>query len=430
MDGNDRSGRAAGGDAIDHEPTARAFAAISTTGTTRGICVHSIPNISPPSIAAIWPATSSLSPMPAGSGRVRRSPTSAVSPASQTRSSSCAKRPADCATSQRTQTVTWRQLDEALTVLAANLRRTLVDGDGHRETSRRRSRSQAEILADIARALASERSDDTGADMLFWAEATRRAIESHRRDLEGSAETAASSAARLSALEERARATALAMEFGFLLDHDRKLLSIGYLVAEGTLDPSCYDLLASEARLASFMAIAKGDVPARHWFRLGRAVTPISHGAALISWSGSMFEYLMPSLVMRAPEGSLVEADEPADRAAPDRLRCRARGALGRFGIRVQRPRSRVHLSVFEFRRARPRAEARARRERRRCALCDRAREHGRSAALQRATSIGSPQPVRAAATASTRLWTTRRAACRKARAWLSCEPSWRTIRE
>ena len=77
--------------------------------------------------------------------------------------------------------------------------------------------------------------------------------------------------------------------------------------ADGTLDPSCYDLLASEARLASFIAIAKGDVPARHWFQLGRAVTPIAHGAALISWSGSMFEYLMPSLVMRAPAGSLLE---------------------------------------------------------------------------------------------------------------------------
>ena len=100
---------------------------------------------------------------------------------------------------------------------------------------------------------------------------------------------------------------ALAMEFGFLLDPDRKLLSIGYLVPEGALDPSCYDLLASEARLASFIAIAKGDVPARHWFRLGRAVTPVAHGAALISWSGSMFEYLMPSLVMRAPAGSLLE---------------------------------------------------------------------------------------------------------------------------
>ena len=98
-----------------------------------------------------------------------------------------------------------------------------------------------------------------------------------------------------------------AMEFGFLLDHTRQLLSLGYRVDEGALDPNCYDLLASEARLASFVAIAKGDVPARHWFRLGRALTPVDRGSALISWSGSMFEYLMPSLVMRAPAGSVLE---------------------------------------------------------------------------------------------------------------------------
>src|SRR6266404_5021186 len=97
------------------------------------------------------------------------------------------------------------------------------------------------------------------------------------------------------------------MEFDFLLDADRRLLSIGYLLAEDRLDPSCYDLLASEARLASFVAIAKGEIPARHWFRLGREVTPVGRGAALVSWSGSMFEYLMPSLVMRAPAGSLLE---------------------------------------------------------------------------------------------------------------------------
>jgi cyclic beta-1,2-glucan synthetase len=207
---------------------------------------------------------------------------------------------------RRTQTVTWRQLDEALAVLAANLRRTLLDGE---EIAKRLSTLavDAETLADIARALANERADGTGTDMLFWAEAILRAIESHRRDLDRSTKAAASLAARLSSLEEAARATALAMEFGFLLDHDRKLLSIGYLVAEGTFDPSWYDLLASEAQLASFMAIAKGDIPARHWFHLGRAVTPIAYGAALISWSGSMFEYLMPSLIMRAPEGSLVE---------------------------------------------------------------------------------------------------------------------------
>ena len=98
-----------------------------------------------------------------------------------------------------------------------------------------------------------------------------------------------------------------AMKFNFLFDPARQLLSIGYRVTDGSLDPNCYDLLASEARLASFVAIAKGDVPARHWFRLGRPMTPVVRGPALISWSGSMFEYLMPSLVMRAPLGSLLE---------------------------------------------------------------------------------------------------------------------------
>ena len=96
------------------------------------------------------------------------------------------------------------------------------------------------------------------------------------------------------------------MQFGFLLDPTRQLLSIGYQAAEGALDPSCYDLLASEARLASFIAIAKGDIAPKHWFKLGRGVTPIDRGSALISWSGSMFEYLMPELVMREPAGSLL----------------------------------------------------------------------------------------------------------------------------
>ncbi|MFO2375868.1 hypothetical protein QOU54_31160, partial [Pseudomonas aeruginosa] len=59
--------------------------------------------------------------------------------------------------------------------------------------------------------------------------------------------------------------------------------------------------------MASLIAIAKGDVPTRHWFRLGRTATPVGTASALISWSGSMFEYLMPSLVMRAPVGSLLE---------------------------------------------------------------------------------------------------------------------------
>jgi cyclic beta-1,2-glucan synthetase len=132
-----------------------------------------------------------------------------------------------------------------------------------------------------------------------------------RYDLTGALEKATGASRllvlRLTALAERCTAMFDGMEFGFLLDVERELLSIGYRAADGSLDSNCYDLLASEARLASFIAIAKGDLPARHWFRLGRTLTPIDAGSGLISWSGSMFEYLMPSLVMRAPSGSLLE---------------------------------------------------------------------------------------------------------------------------
>jgi cyclic beta-1,2-glucan synthetase len=97
------------------------------------------------------------------------------------------------------------------------------------------------------------------------------------------------------------------MDFGLLYDPARKLFSIGFRVAENQLDNSYYDLLASEARLTSFVAIAKGDVPPSHWFQLDRPLTLINQQAALVSWSGSMFEYLMPSLVMNAPFGSLLD---------------------------------------------------------------------------------------------------------------------------
>ncbi|MET0681070.1 MAG: glucoamylase family protein, partial [Burkholderiales bacterium] len=207
---------------------------------------------------------------------------------------------------RRTQTITRHQLGDALDALAAALGRSPMPpaeiGARLAEVA-----PHAATMADIARTLASERGDDAGAEMLFWAEATLASIESHRRDVAPAAYAARSLERRLTTLAATARTMAGAMEFGFLLDPERKLLSIGYRVADGSLDPSCYDLLASEARLASFVAIAKGDVPSRHWFRLGRAVTPTGRGAALISWSGSMFEYLMPSLVMRAPAGSLLE---------------------------------------------------------------------------------------------------------------------------
>jgi cyclic beta-1,2-glucan synthetase len=131
-------------------------------------------------------------------------------------------------------------------------------------------------------------------------------IDRHIAALEQAAETAQALMRRIESLDELAGKIFDEMQFGFLLDPARQLLSIGYQSAEAALDPSCYDLLASEARLASFIAIAKGDIAPKHWFKLGRAVTPIDRGSALISWSGSMFEYLMPELVMREPEGSLL----------------------------------------------------------------------------------------------------------------------------
>jgi cyclic beta-1,2-glucan synthetase len=125
--------------------------------------------------------------------------------------------------------------------------------------------------------------------------------------LKRSANAARSFRRRLEALSELTKKMFDAMEFGFLFNQTRQLLTIGYRVADNSLDSNCYDLLASEARLASFVAIAKGDVPTRHWFKLGRTETPVGSGSTLVSWSGSMFEYLMPSLVMRAPAGSLLE---------------------------------------------------------------------------------------------------------------------------
>ncbi len=112
---------------------------------------------------------------------------------------------------------------------------------------------------------------------------------------------------RIAALAADTARMVSATEFGFLFDPQRKLFSIGYRVAEDALDPGRYDLLASEARLLSYIAIAKGDVPVEHWFRLGRSLTPVGRDSVLMSWSGSMFEYLMPALLMRTPVGSLIE---------------------------------------------------------------------------------------------------------------------------
>lgn len=97
------------------------------------------------------------------------------------------------------------------------------------------------------------------------------------------------------------------MDFSFLYDPERDLLSIGYNVNDRRLDPSFYDLLASEARLASFLLVAKGHLRQEHWFSLGRQLTTQGGSMALLSWSGSMFEYLMPLVLMPTYEHTLLD---------------------------------------------------------------------------------------------------------------------------
>jgi cyclic beta-1,2-glucan synthetase len=124
-------------------------------------------------------------------------------------------------------------------------------------------------------------------------------------------------------LASRAIALFDRMDFGVLFDRRRKLFAIGYRMpdgeASGQFDPSYYDLLASEARVASFLAIAKGEVPESHWFRLGRSIGSVHGAAVLLSWSATMFEYLMPLLVMRSyPETLLDESCRLAVRRQMD----------------------------------------------------------------------------------------------------------------
>ena len=289
---------------------------------------------------------------------------------------------------RQTHTVTRKQLSQAVEALTMLLLSRPLDAIGW-TTRFGRLTALSNTVADMAQALAQERSDGPEGELRVWADSVRKCVESHLRDMElllpwvrftatdlasmfdspsgpvlewetiepffhsvptlaaaperfaaalraldrlredslshplqnrtslarialladairQSSADATAVIRRLAVMAQTAEQMVRAMDFTFLFDPTRKLLSIGYRVAENSLDPNCYDLLASEARLASFIAIAKGDVPASHWFHLGRALTPLGNGSALISWSGSIFEYLMPALVMRFPPGSLL----------------------------------------------------------------------------------------------------------------------------
>jgi len=112
--------------------------------------------------------------------------------------------------------------------------------------------------------------------------------------------------ADISAIAVRAERAADEMEYGFLFVESRQLLSIGFDGSTGELHSACYDLLASEARIASFLAVAKGDIPQQSWFRLDRSHVLVNNRPVLLSWTGTMFEYMMPALWMRTFPDTLI----------------------------------------------------------------------------------------------------------------------------
>ena len=141
------------------------------------------------------------------------------------------------------------------------------------------------------------------ADLTASAERLRQAL--HRA--EASATTLRS---ELRDLGARAQDEVRSMDSRLLFDRARKLFHIGTNVTLDQLDANHYDLMASEARLASYLAIVKREVPETHWYALGRPLTRVAGGPALLSWGGTMFEYLMPSLLMRSYPGTLLALTE------------------------------------------------------------------------------------------------------------------------
>ncbi len=158
----------------------------------------------------------------------------------------------------------------------------------------------------LAAAMNQETESAASGDLSLWADKLAETCNAHVDDAHTDEALIEKFRTRLKTVGTRCRTLAFGMDFSFLLRQDRKLLSIGYRAADHQLDESCYDLLASEARLASLFAIAKGDIPTDHWFHLGRPIVEIGFRGALMSWSGSMFEYLMPPLVMKEPQGGIL----------------------------------------------------------------------------------------------------------------------------
>ena len=142
--------------------------------------------------------------------------------------------------------------------------------------------------------------DEMPGDLAAWLDEVERALACAR-------DAAVALLIRAEALIDRIERLSRGMNMRFLYDPERRLFAVGYNVTDHRLDSSYYDLLASEARLASFVAIARGDIPAEHWTALGRPFGIVGRRPALLSWNGTMFEYLMPLLLSRTFAHSLLD---------------------------------------------------------------------------------------------------------------------------
>ncbi|MCC6192347.1 MAG: cyclic beta 1-2 glucan synthetase, partial [Anaerolineales bacterium] len=186
----------------------------------------------------------------------------------------------------------------------------------------------AGVLVERAQTLPAGRGAADPAEISFWSEAVQRQVRAQRQALEllrlggrpvagqwpslaalaedPRAEAAQALCSRFATLARAADYFSGGMDFTFLYNQERGVFSVGYNLPAQRLDNSFYDLIASEARLTSFITIARGQIPARHWFRLGRPLTWAGGSLAALSWGGTMFEYLMPGLLMREADHTLL----------------------------------------------------------------------------------------------------------------------------
>lgn len=165
--------------------------------------------------------------------------------------------------------------------------------------------AMAAALVGLEQAAQAVANEAPAGEAAFWAAALLRQCGAALQAAQAPGPESAERAERLRRLAERAGAMA-AMDFGFLYDKPRDLLTIGWNVDDDRPDVGHYDLLASEMRLGVFVAIASGQLPQRAWFALGRRIATLGGRGVLLSWTGSMFEYLMPMLVMPTYDDTLL----------------------------------------------------------------------------------------------------------------------------